>query len=59
MIQVARRGVVNRVGLFPIRVRHQGEHADEKAKCVVRAVRLEKRSVAAVVLQNEEANQEH
>src|SRR5437762_8098815 len=58
MLEVARRGVVERVGLLPVVVRRQGEHPEDRADDVRRARRPEERGVPAVVLDDEQANEE-
>ena len=53
-IQVARRSVVDRVFLPPVRVGRQGHDADRGPEDAAGLLRAEERAVSAVVLDDEE-----
>ena len=58
LVEVAAGGVVPGVGVLPVAVGGQGEHAAHEAQRVVGAGVLEEGAVAGVVLQDEDAHQE-
>ena len=56
-VEVAGGGVMDRVRLAPVVIRHQREHAEHGADEVVEPLGPEERAVAAVVLEHEEPDQ--
>jgi hypothetical protein len=58
MIEITRARMVMGVGAFPEIVRRQGENADDPSDPIVRQTVAEERSVAAIVLNHEEAHEE-
>ncbi len=57
-VQVAGVGMVEVVGVAPEIMRGEGKHTDDTAGPVIGAPRMEKRSVAAVMLDHEQSYQE-
>src|SRR3989441_8754031 len=58
VLEIARGGVVERVGLLPIVVWREREDAEDRPDDVGRPGRPEERGVAAVVLDDEQADEE-
>ena len=58
LVEVAADGVVPGVGVLPVAVGGQGEHAAHEAQHVVGAKVFEEEAVTGVVLKNEDAHEE-
>ena len=58
MLEVAGGSVVHRVGLLPVVIRRQRDDAEDRAHDVRRAGRPEERPMSAVVLEDEQPDQE-
>ena len=58
MVQIPGGGVMNRVGLLPVVIRREREHAQDGAHHVGQALRREEGPVPAVVLEDEQPDEE-